>query len=188
MKTERYLPVVLREFEGMKRLADKAIAQLSDEQVFATIGEGDNSVAVLMKHVSGNLRSRWTDFLTTDGDKPDRKRDEEFIIRADDTRDKLHARWEAGWAVLFSTLKSLGPADLDGVVTIRSEPLTVLEAINRQLTHYAYHVGQIVLLAKHRAGSRWQTLSIPVGESESFNRAPHKYIQSSDTVRRADTP
>jgi hypothetical protein len=179
MPTEAYLPLALREFERLKQLADRAIAQLPDDAFFTAPGEGDNSIAVLVKHVSGNSLSRWVAFLTTDGEKPDRRRDDEFIITEADTREHLLHRWAAGWAALFAAVRPLADADLARTVTIRGEPLTVLQAINRQLTHYAYHVGQIVYLAKHFAGPRWQSLSIPRGESERFNRAPRKYLEKS---------
>jgi hypothetical protein len=176
MASGEYITIAAREFGRLKGLADKAISQMPGERLFAVPGEGDNSVAVIVKHVSGNMRSRWTDFLSSDGEKPDRKRDQEFVITPDDSRDALSARWEEGWAALFSALAPLRPPDLDRKVTIRGEAMTVLQAINRQLTHYAYHVGQIVYLAKHFAGGRWTSLSIPLGESETFNRAPGKYV------------
>lgn len=176
MASEEYLPIAVREFGRLKGLADKAIAQIPADRLYETPGEGDNSVAVIMKHVSGNLRSRWTDFLSSDGEKPDRKRDDEFVIMPEDTRDALSGRWEDGWAALFSALAPLRTSDLERNVTIRGESMTVLQAIGRQLTHYAYHVGQIVYLAKHFAGGRWKSLSIPLGESETFNRAPGKYV------------
>jgi hypothetical protein len=176
MPTEEYPALVVREFHRLKDLADRAIAQLAGELLFAVPGEGDNSVAVIMKHVGGNMRSRWQDFLSSDGEKPDRNRDQEFVLGADDSRKSLFARWEQAWNLLFTALEPLVPADLDRLVTIRGESLTVLQAINRQLTHYAYHVGQIVYVAKHWNGRRWQTLSIPVGRSEQFNQAPAKYL------------
>lgn len=179
MPTEEYIPIAVREFERLKRLADQAITQLPAEQIFATPGVGDNCVAVIVKHVSGNMRSRWQNFLSSDGEKPDRKRDLEFTILPDDSRERLLAGWEEAWSILFAELRPLRPADLCRRVTIRGETLTVLQAINRQLTHYAYHVGQIVYIAKHFAGSRWQTLSIPVGGSERFNQAPKSYLQGS---------
>jgi len=173
---EDYIPLTLREFERMKKLADGAIAQLGAEQLFVAPGEGDNSVAVIVKHVSGNLRSRWENFLTSDGEKPYRKRDLEFLLTGEDSREALLANWEVAWGILFRELKPLHSADLARTVTIRGEPLSVLQAINRQLTHYSYHVGQIVFLAKQLVGPKWKSLSIPVGESEKFNRAPGKYL------------
>ena len=168
--------MAVREFGRLKDLADRAIAQLTGEQLFICPGECDNSVAVIMKHVSGNMRSRWLDFLSSDGEKPTRIRDLEFIISAEDTRDALFARWAEAWATLFAELAPLRSIDLARIVTIRGEPLTVLQSINRQLTHYAYHVGQIVYLAKHLVGREWQSLSIPLGRSDEFNRAPKKYL------------
>ena len=152
---------MIDEFQKTKKLADKSIAQLSDEQLYVTIDPEANSVAVLVRHMAGNMRSRWTDFLTTDGEKPNRKRDTEFEVEEDDTRSAIVARWNAGWEVLFNALSALHPNDLGTTVTIRNEPHTVMQAINRQVSHYSAHVGQIVLLAKHFAGPRWQTLSVP---------------------------
>ena len=176
MPHETFIELAVREFAQLKRLADRAIAQLPADALFTQPGPVDNSVAVIMKHVGGNMRSRWQDFLTTDGEKPDRDRDLEFIILPEDTREKLFAQWEESWATLFRELKPLTPADLDRAVKIRGEPITVLQAISRQLTHYAYHVGQIVYVARHLVGASWQSLSIPVGKSAQFNQAPAKYI------------
>lgn len=177
MHHDAYISVVIQEFEGMKRLADKAIAQLSPERFFAKPADTDNSIAILVKHVSGNMRSRWTDFLASDGEKLDRKRDAEFVILPEDTREGLLASWEESWGLLFAALKPLQSMDLARSVRIRGEPLSVLQAINRQHTHYAYHVGQIVYLAKYFVGAQWNSLSIPVGQSEQFNRAPTKYLE-----------
>jgi hypothetical protein len=156
-----FLDDSLVQFRKLKAQADKAIVQVDDAQFFSLIDADANSIALIVKHVAGNMRSRWTDFLTTDGEKPDRHRDAEFEREAADTREAVLARWEAGWELLFDTLSSLQPADLGKTVTIRSEPHTVVQAVNRQMSHYSAHVGQIVLLAKHFAGPRWQTLSIP---------------------------
>jgi hypothetical protein len=153
----------------LKTQAEKAIAQVDDRTLFAVLDPESNSIAIIMKHMAGNMRSRWTDFLTTDGDKPDRNRDAEFESEAGDTRVTIMARWEEGWDRFARTISSLRPGDLDKTVTIRGERHTVVEAINRQMTHYAAHVGQIVLLAKHYAGSRWQTLSIPRGKSKQID-------------------
>lgn len=176
MITEDYVPMAVREFARLKALSEGAIAQLSGQQFFEKPGAGDNSIAVMVKHVSGNMRSRWQEFLTSDGEKSDRNRDLEFVILPTDTRDELAARWQEAWSILFASLEPLRSIDLGVMVKIRGEPISVLQAINRQLTHYAYHVGQIVYLAKHLVGSRWKSLSIPVGESEKFNRSPEKYI------------
>lgn len=174
---ENYLTMASREFSRMKKLADDAMIQLDDEAFFASPGDGDNSVAVIVKHVGGNLLSRWTDFVTADGEKPDRNRDAEFLIMSGDSRERLTAQWQQGWQALFDALKPLRDSDLARQVLIRGEALTVLQAINRQLTHCSYHLGQIVYVAKHYRGTRWHTLSIPVGKSDEFNRAARKYLE-----------
>ena len=176
MPKETYIQLSIREFKRMKALADGALAQITPGQFFATPSPDDNSIAIIVKHVGGNLLSRWTDFLTADGEKPDRNRDAEFEITAADTQQTLIAQWESGWAALFSALEPLTDADLETTVTIRGEPLSVLQAINRQLTHYSYHVGQIVYVAKHYAGNSWRSLSIPRGKSVQFNANPAKYV------------
>lgn len=176
--SESYVQLVTREFKKMQSLADGAISQLSDDQFFAVPSPGDNSVAVIVKHVGGNLVSRWTDFITTDGEKPGRDRDTEFRIDASDTREHLVRVWKHGWTTLFEAIEPLGDSDMARVITIRREPLTVLQALNRQLTHYAYHVGQIVYVAKHHCGSAWRTLSIPLNRSAEFNRSPARYVQT----------
>jgi hypothetical protein len=158
---QHYIDDCLFQLRKLKAQAEKAIGQIDDAQFFALLDDDANSIALIMKHVAGNMRSRWTDFLTTDGEKPDRHRDTEFEQEGGDTRDAIVARWNAGWEVLFDALSSLHPDDLGQTVTIRGEPHTVVQAINRQVSHYSAHVGQIVLLAKHFAGPRWQTLSIP---------------------------
>lgn len=160
-----YLEESIRQLHQSKRQADRAIAQIAESDLFAVLDPESNSIAITMKHLAGNMRSRWTDFLTTDGEKPDRQRDAEFILEEGDTQEALLARWEAGWQCVFEALAPLTPEDLSRTVFIRGEPHSVLEAINRQLTHYAYHVGQIVLLAKHYAGESWQTLSMPRGKT-----------------------
>lgn len=165
MFAQHYLDDSLRQLRKLKAQADKALAQTKDEHLFLTLDDGSNSIAILMKHMAGNMRSRWTDLLTSDGEKPDRHRDTEFEIAAPDTRARLLAAWEDGWARMLSAVGALTPDDLEKTIHIRGEAHTVLEAINRQAGHYAAHVGQIVLLAKHFAGSRWQTLSIPRGKS-----------------------
>ncbi len=164
-----YLQETLSRFRGLKNLADRAMAQVSEPDLFATLHDGDNSIAVIMKHLAGNMRSRWTNFLTSDGEKPDRHRDTEFELYEEDDAEALAARWEAGWRLLFDALEPLTEADLLRTVTIRGEPHTVLAALQRQLAHYAYHVGQIVMLARHFAGDRWESLTIPKGQSETFN-------------------
>lgn len=177
MPKESYIQLATREFRRLKALADGAMSQITPEQFFAAESDGDNSIAVIVKHVGGNSLSRWTEFLTSDGEKPNRNRDSEFEIMPSDTREVLMSRWEAGWAALFSALQPLTDSDLAKGITIRGEPHSVLQAINRQLTHYAYHVGQIVYVAKHYAGNSWQTLSVPKGKSAEFNANPAKYVE-----------
>jgi uncharacterized damage-inducible protein DinB len=152
-----------------KKLADDAMAQVDDGQFSALLGEEENSIALIVKHMAGNLRSRWTDFLTTDGEKPDRDRDSEFEMGDGDARGALMEAWERGWATFLGTLQSLSPEDLARTVRIRNEPQTVTHAVNRGVAHACYHVGQIVLLAKHFAGPGWRTLSIPRRQSQQFN-------------------
>ncbi len=164
-----YLDEAFRSLRGHKRLADDAIAQLTDEQFFAAPDPESNSVAVIVKHMAGNMRSRFTDFLTTDGEKPDRSRDREFLVHANAKRDEVLNAWEQNWQLVFDAINSLSADDLGRTVTIRGEPHSVLQAINRQVTHYAYHVGQIVYLAKHWKGADWKTLSVPKGQSEQYN-------------------
>jgi len=165
----QYLDDAIRELRKYKAFAERAAAQVEDEAWFRTRDPEGNSIALVMKHMTGNMRSRWTDFLTTDGEKPDRNRDSEFETEDSDTAASIRERWEDGWARVFAALEALEPDDLGRTVTIRGERHTVLQAINRQLTHYASHVGQIVFLAKHLAGERWQTLSIPRGKSREFD-------------------
>ncbi len=166
---DHYLADTIDQFRKARRLAERAIAQVDDNEFFASLDAEANSIAILVKHMAGNMRSRWRDFLTSDGEKPDRNRDREFVIDEADTRDALIERWNDGWAYLFDALEPLSGDDLMQPVLIRSQPHTIVEAINRQLTHYSYHVGQIVLLAKHIRGSEWHTLSIARGESAQFN-------------------
>jgi hypothetical protein len=164
-----YLRDALSQLRKYKKLADGALAQVSDEDYFRAPDPESNSVAMVVKHVAGNMRSRWLDFRSTDGEKPDRNRDSEFEREAADTRAALQARWETGWALLFEAVAPIREGELLETVTIRGEAHTLLEAIQRQLTHYAYHVGQIVFLAKHFAGNRWRSLSIPKGQSREFD-------------------
>lgn len=172
-----YLKTSRRELTRLRSLAERAMAQVDDAAFFREPGEGENGLAILVKHMSGNMRSRWTDFLTSDGEKPDRRRDGEFEIGAADSRDVLMADWAREWGTLFDAIDQLAPADLSRTVTIRGEPHSVLEAIQRQLAHYAYHVGQIVQLARHLAGESWSTLSIPRGHSVAFNADPGAYLR-----------
>jgi hypothetical protein len=166
-----FLEDALSQFRKYKKLADGALVQLSDEDFFRAPDPGSNSAALVLKHLAGNMRSRWTDFRGADGERPDRDRDSEFERAAGDSRASLTERWEAGWALLFEALAPIREDELQETVTIRGEPHSVLEAIQRQLTHYAYHVGQIVFLAKHFAGERWRSLSIPKGRSRDFDVA-----------------
>ncbi len=167
---KHYLEDSLEQFRGMKKLAEKALAQLSDDQFFVNLDAESNSVAQIVKHLAGNLFSRWTDFLTSDGEKEWRQRDIEFIIESGDSREHLMQRWEDGWQVLFNALAPLTPEDFERQVVIRAEPHTIVQAINRQLTHYSYHVGQILFLAKHLKSQDWKTLSVPRGQSEAFRQ------------------
>ena len=160
---------VVDEFQKIKKLADKAVAQLSDAQLHVKIDSEANSVAIIMRHAAGNMRSRWVNFLTSDGEKPDRMRDREFDD-VNQTRAELMAEWEHGWQCLFDAITPLSDADLQRTVMIRSEPLSVYQAMSRQVAHYAGHAYQILLLAKHVLGPNWKTLSIPRGQSEEFNR------------------
>ncbi len=169
-----YLEEARRQMRGHKRMGENAMAQLKDEDFFVTLDPESNSVAILVKHLAGNMRSRFTDFLTSDGEKPDRFRDREFELNATTTRAEVMKWWEEGWDIVLSTLEGLKPDDVMRTVTIRGEPHTVLQAINRQIAHYAQHTGQIVFLAKHLRSSEWKTLSIPRGQSAQFKAAPPK--------------
>ena len=160
MFEQHFLDESLLQLRKLKAQAENAIAQVDDTQFSALLDPDANSIALIMKHVAGNMRSRWTSFLETDGEKADRDRDSEFEATIGDSREVILERWEDGWSLTLAAISSLKPADLDRTVTIRGEPHTVLRAINRQVSHYSGHVGQIVLLAKHFAGPQWQTLSI----------------------------
>jgi hypothetical protein len=166
---ENYHADAVQTFRKYKKMAERALEQVSDEEFFALVDTEANSIAVLVKHISGNLRSRWTDFLKSDGEKADRNRDTEFEP-IDDTRESLMQLWESDWQTLFEAIEPLTADDFSRTVTIRGEPHTLVEAINRQLTHYAYHVGQIVLLAKHFKSADWKTLSVPKNRSAEFNQ------------------
>jgi hypothetical protein len=170
-----YLSEIRRQFTGHKRLAEGAMAQLKDEEFFIALDPESNSIAILVKHLAGNMRSRFTDFLTTDGEKPDRNRDQEFEINAATTRADVMRWWEEGWARVFAAIESLKPEDVMRTITIRGEAHTVLQATNRQVAHYAQHTGQIVFLAKHLRSSEWKTLSIPRGKSKELNAVIQKY-------------
>jgi hypothetical protein len=170
--TTSHLEDSLTLFRYYKRLGERAMEQVTDEQLFKILDPEMNSIAVIVKHICGNMVSRWTDFLTTDGEKPGRVRDHEFE-NPPPSREALMKLWEQGWGCVFGALEPLQDADLSQRVTIRSEAHSVTQAINRQLAHYAYHVGQIVLLAKHFQHTQWKNLSVPRGRSEDFNRKVH---------------
>lgn len=166
---ESYLKDSAASFRNYKKMAEKAMAQVSDEEFFTAIDAESNSIAVIVKHIAGNQRSRWTDFLTSDGEKETRNRDTEFEMIGD-TRESLMKFWEEGWQTLFASIEPLTADDFSKFVSIRGEPHTIVEAINRQLTHYAYHVGQITFLAKYFRSTAWKTLSVPRGQSAEFNK------------------
>ena len=167
--TTSYIEDALAIFRQYKQLGERAMAQVPDEQLFALLDDESNSIAIIVKHVTGNMRSRWTDFLTTDGEKPTRNRDSEFVDPPA-TREALMREWEDGWACVFGAIETLTDSDLGRTVTIRGEAHSVMQAINRQLAHYPQHIGQIILLAKHYSGAGWQTLSVPRNKSAEFNR------------------
>ena len=163
------LEILSAEFRLQKSLAERAMAQLTETELLAPAPPGENSLVILVQHLAGNMCSRWTGVFTEDGEKPDRGRDAEFVPQLG-SRKAVEARWEEGWDCLLGFLASIGDADLDRPVTVRGETMPLLASLVRQLGHYAYHVGQIVAVARGRCGSRWQTLTIPLGESEAFLR------------------
>jgi uncharacterized protein DUF1572 len=165
--TTSYLKDSIALFRYYKKLGEGAIGQCPDEALFATLDAESNSIGIIVKHLAGNMRSRWTNFLSSDGEKPDRNRDSEFED-APKTRAELMAMWEGGWKTFLGTMESLRDSDMDATVTIRAEPHSVMQAINRQLAHYPMHIGQIVFLAKHYAGDNWKTLSVPRKASAQF--------------------
>ena len=171
MNGAAWLADARKRFVESKSQCDRALAQVPFEQWTHQLDPLSNSIATILLHMSGNMLSRWSDFLTSDGEKPDRDRDGEFVNPRELTREQLLDRWERGWACLFAALDGLTPDDLDRTVTIRTKPLTVHSAINRQLQHCGVHQGQIVLLAKHLVGERWSTLSVARGASKAFNAA-----------------
>lgn len=186
-----YLDSAIKQFEYYKLLGEKTFAQVSDEQLFWQYNADSNSIAAIVKHLSGNMLSRWTDFLTTDGEKATRDREAEFDNDLT-SRAEMHEQWERGWKVLLETLRSLTEADLDNIVYIRNQGHTVLEAINRQLAHYPYHIGQIVFLGKILARD-WISLSIPRGRSAEYNndkfaKAPHPAHFTDEYPDRPDHP
>ncbi len=184
--TTSYLEDSLTLFRYYKKLAERAMEQVTDEQLFVALDEEANSIGIIVKHMAGNMRSRWTNFLTTDGEKPDRNRDSEFVDPPA-TRKALMDLWEDGWSHVFQALEPLSDADLGRTVTIRGEPHSVMQAVNRQLAHYAHHVGQIVLLAKHLAHDRWESLSVPrnrpVGRVQSEGRIREAKSEVRDRVK-----
>lgn len=165
---ENYLSDAIQSFRNYKKLAERALEQISDEEFFKQIDEESNSIAIIVKHIAGNLKSRFTDFLTSDGEKDFRNRDSEFIAEGD-TRESLMEFWEESWQILFSELGALKADDFEKTITIRQQQHTICEAINRQLTHYSYHIGQITFLAKHFRSTEWKTLSVPKNKSAQFN-------------------
>jgi hypothetical protein len=157
-------------FQRQKALGERALSQVDDAQLFSTLDAESNSIAVIVKHLHGNMRSRWTDFLTSDGEKPDRNRDDEFVAPAERTRGQVLTWWEDGWRYVLSAIGALKPEQVTSLVHIRGESMSAMAATMRQMDHYGQHVGQIILLAKHLRGPAWQTLSIPRGKSAEFNR------------------
>jgi uncharacterized damage-inducible protein DinB len=164
-----YIEDSLALFRHYKKMSESAMEQISDQQLFTALDEEMNSIAIIVKHMAGNMRSRWTDFLTSDGEKPDRNRDTEFVAPPKTRADLLRV-WNEGWERVFSALEPLSDADLEREVLIRNEPHSVMQAISRQIAHYCYHCGQIVFLAKHLKGAEWKTLSVPRNKSAEFNR------------------
>jgi hypothetical protein len=183
---QHYLTDALQTFRDCKKLAERACAQVSDKDFFATLDPESNSIAVNMKHMAGNMLSRWTDFLTTDGEKPERNRDIEFVMLPGMTKAEMIDYWDQGWKCVFDAVEPLQPEDLMRTVRIRGQDHTVVQAINRQLAHYAYHVGQIVYLAKHFKSSDWQSLSVPRNRSAEFNaHLEQKMTESATTPRES---
>ena len=164
-----FLAAAIDTFRKQKELAERVMVQLGDEQLHVALDANTNSIAVIAKHMAGNMRSRWTDFLTSDGEKTWRERDDEFVDTLA-SRQQITEAWEAGWACLFQAIETLTEADLVKQITIRGEPLPVPLAILRQIDHYGYHIGQIILIARILAGDNWQVLSIPRGQSQDYNR------------------
>lgn len=185
---ENYHSDAIQSFRNYKKMAERAIEQIGDEDFFALIDAEANSVALIVKHIAGNLHSRWRDFLTSDGEKPDRNRDTEFELIGD-SRESLMQFWESGWRTLFDAIEPLTVEDFSRTVPIRGEPHTIAEALNRQMTHYAYHVGQIVLLAKHFKSADWKTLSVPKNRSAEFNKfLAEKQAAGENKTNRLEAP
>jgi Protein of unknown function (DUF1572) len=183
---KQYLEDAISSFRAYKKLAENAIAQIKDDEFFVTLDAEANSIALIMKHIAGNLMSRWTDFLTSDGEKPDRNRDMEFVIESGNSKEALLAYWDRGWQTLFSALEPLKPNDFEKTVKIRGEEHSIVQAINRQLTHYSYHIGQIVFLAKHFRSEEWKSLSVPRNRSAEFNATMSGRSRVADTTKRFD--
>ena len=177
---KNYLADAIESFRNYKKVGDKAMAQVSDEEFFRLIDSEANSIAIIVKHIAGNQLSRWRDFLTADGEKSNRNRDGEFELK-DETREDLLQFWEAGWQCLFDAIEPLTISDFEKTITIRGQKHTICEALNRQLTHYAYHIGQITLLAKHFRVTDWQSLSVPKNKSNQFNSF---MTQNADETRK----
>jgi hypothetical protein len=165
---------LVRTYRNYKSLGEAALAQVSDDELHRLLDPDSNSIAVIVKHLAGNLRSRFTDFLTSDGEKPDRNRDAEFEMPERVPRETVVQWWNSSWAITLASIEALTPADLDRKITIRKEEFDVIEALNRLATHAAYHVGQIVYLAKHFGGPRWKSLSIPKGKSKQMEKGSFK--------------
>ena len=174
MESAAYLRDIVRTYRNYKALGDGALAQVSDADLHALVDPDANSIAIIVKHLAGNLRSRFADFLTSDGEKPDRNRDGEFEMDVPLSRAEVLRSWDSGWTIALAAIQSLAPEDLDRTVHIRGEAFLVVEALNRSATHAAYHVGQIVLLAKHFAGPNWKSLSIPKGQSAAHSKGVFK--------------
>jgi hypothetical protein len=185
---ENFKADALQSFRNYKQLAERAMEQVSDEDFFRQIDVESNSIAVIVKHIAGNLHSRWRDFLTTDGEKPDRFRDGEFEVLDADSRDSLMQFWASGWQTLFDAIEPIPAGDFSQTVPIRGEPHTVVEAINRQLTHYSMHIGQIILLAKHYRSSEWKTLSVPRNRSAEFNAYLNERQAAGERTDRIQAP
>jgi uncharacterized protein DUF1572 len=172
-----YLSDMRTQFAKLRTMAEQAMAQVGDDDFARMLDPENNSIAIIVKHISGNLRSRCTDFLTSDGEKPDRDRDGEFVLHLHDTRIHLLNEWAAAWDLLAATVEALTPDDLQQTIYIRAEPHTVGQALSRHLAHLSYHVGQLVLLAKHWVGADWQTLTIPRGQSKAFTQAKREELR-----------
>ncbi len=185
---QNFLTDAIQSFREYKKLADKAMVQVTEEEFFLQIDNESNSIAIIIKHIVGNMFSRWTDFLTTDGEKPDRHRDMEFVMLDGVTKDELLQRWEEGWQCLFNALEPLKAEDLALKVCIRGQEHTVVEAIIRQLMHYSLHIGQINFLAKHFRGNEWETLSVPKNKSTEFNTYLEEKKKAGVSVGRYDAP